>query len=80
MRLPRRQEALHPSAHSLRRLVVNSDSRRVISSPLDQPPVAGFASLALGGESFNGFDGGQSAFVNDASYPCSAREEDDDDK
>jgi len=82
-RLPQRQEALHPSSH----LTFDSsppavsDPHRVISSPLDQPPVAAFASLALGGESFNGFDGAQSAFINSASFPTSTREpeEDDDD-
>lgn len=85
-RLPQRQEALQPSAHppfdSSSSTV--GDSHRVISSPLDQPPVAAFASLALGGESFNGFDGAQSAFVNSASQPSTAQDEeeedDDDDK
>jgi hypothetical protein len=33
----------------------------------------------LGGESFSGFDGAQSAFVNNASHLSSAQEEDDDD-
>jgi len=80
-RLPQRQEALQPSAH----LPFDpssstvSDSHRVISSPLDQPPVAAFASLTLGGESFSGFDSAQSAFVNNASRLSSAQEEDDDD-
>jgi len=80
-RLPQLQEALHPSAHLPfdSSLSTVSDSHRVISSPLDQPPVAAFASLALGGESFNGFDGAQSAFVNNASHPSIAQEEEDDD-
>ena len=80
-RLPQRQEALHPSAHPPfdSSLSTVSDSYRVISSPLDQPPVAAFARIALGGESFSGFDGAQSAFVNNASHPSSAQEEDDDD-
>jgi sorting nexin-1/2 len=38
-----------------------------------------FASLALGGESFNGWDGAQSAFVNNTSISSSAQEEDDED-
>jgi sorting nexin-1/2 len=80
-RLPQRQEAPHPSAQfpfdSSSPTV--SDSQHVISSPLDQPPVAAFASLALGGESFNGFDGMQSVFVGSTSFPSSAQEEDDDD-
>jgi len=80
-RLPQRQEALHPSAHLPfdTSSSTASDSHRVISSPLDRPPVAAFASLALGGESFNGFDGAQSAFVNHASHPSTTQEEEDDD-
>jgi sorting nexin-1/2 len=80
-RLPRRQEAPHPSIHVPidSSSSTESDSHRVISSPLDQPPVTAFASLALGGESFNGWDGAQSAFVNHASIPSSVQEEDDDD-
>jgi sorting nexin-1/2 len=80
-RLPRRQEAPHPSIHVPfdSSSSTESDSHRVISTPLDQPPVTAFASLALGGESFNGWDGSQSAFVNHASIPSFAQEEDDDD-
>jgi sorting nexin-1/2 len=80
-RLPRRQEAPQPSIHVPldSSSSTESDSHRVISSPLDQPPVTAFASLALGGESFNGWDGAQSAFVNHASIPSSVQEEDDDD-
>jgi sorting nexin-1/2 len=80
-RLPQRQEALHPSAqHSFDASSPTvSDSQRIISSPLDQPPVTAFASLALGGESFNGFDGTQSAFVGNTPFASSAQEEEDDD-
>ena len=80
-RLPQRQEAPHPSIHFPieSSSSTDSDAHRVITSPLDQPPVAAFASLALGGESFNGWDGAQSAFVNHASIPSSVQGEDDDD-
>lgn len=80
-RLPQRQEAPHPANHFPfdSSSSTDSDSHRVISTPLDQPAVAAFASLALGGESFNGWDGAQSAFVNHASIPSSVQEEDDDD-
>ena len=80
-RLPRRQEAPHPSIHVPfdSSSSTESDLHRVISSPLDQPPATAFASLALGGESFNGWDGAQSAFVNHTSTPSSAQEKDDDD-
>ncbi len=80
-RLPQRQEAPHNSTHVPfdSSSSTESDSHRVISTPLDQPPVTAFASLALGGESFNGWDGAQSAFVNHASVPSSMQEEDDDD-
>jgi sorting nexin-1/2 len=80
-RLPQRQEALQPSAHPPFDPSSSTvdDSHRVISSPLDQPPVAAFASLALGGESFNGFDGAQSAFVNSTSHPSTAQDEEEDD-
>jgi sorting nexin-1/2 len=80
-RLPQRQQNVPPSAHPPFNpsSPTVSDSQRVISTPLDQPPVTSFASLALGGESFNGWDGAQSTFVNNASMPSSAQEEDDDD-
>ncbi|KAI0255922.1 Vps5 C terminal like-domain-containing protein [Lactifluus subvellereus] len=81
VRLPQRQQNLPPSVHVPFNpsSPIVSDSQRVISTPLDQPPIPSFASLALGGESFNGWDGAQSTFVNNASMPSSAREEDDDD-
>ena len=80
-RLPHRQEPPHPSIQFPfdSSSSTDSDAHRVITSPLDQPPVTAFASLALGGESFNGWDGAQSAFVNHASIPSSTQEEDDDD-
>ena len=80
-RLPRRQEAPQPSIHVPldSSSSTESDPHRVISSPLDQPPVTAFSSLALGGESFNGWDGAQSAFVNHASIPNSVQEEEEDD-
>ena len=80
-RLPQRQEPPHPSIHVPfdSSSSTESDSHRVISTPLDQPPVTAFSSLALGGESFNGWDGAQSAFVNHVPIPSSAQEEDDDD-
>lgn len=80
-RLPQRQEAPHSSIHVPydSPSSTESDSHRAISTPLDQPPVTAFASLALGGESFNGWDGAQSAFVNHTSIPSSVQEEDDDD-
>jgi sorting nexin-1/2 len=80
-RLPQRQEAPHPSIHVPfdTSSSTESDSHHVISSPLDQPPVTAFASLALGGESFGGWDGAQSAFLNHAPIPSSVPEEDDDD-
>ena len=80
-RLPQRQEVPHPPIHFPidSSSSTDSDAHHVITSPLDQPPVAAFASLALGGESFNGWDGAQSAFVNHASIPSSVQEEDDDD-
>jgi sorting nexin-1/2 len=80
-RLPQRQEALHPSAQYSfdTSSPTVSDSQRIVSSPLDQPPVTAFASLALGGESFNGFDGTQSAFVGNTPFASSAQEEGDDD-
>ena len=80
-RLPQRQEAPQTSIHVPfdSSSSTESDSHRVISSPLDQPPVTAFSSLALGGESFNGWDGAQSAFVNHASIPSSVQEEEDDD-
>ncbi len=80
-RLPQRQEGPHPSIRVPfdSSSSTESDSHRVISTPLDQPPVTAFASLALGGESFNGWDGAQSTFVNHASIPSSVQEEDDDD-
>jgi sorting nexin-1/2 len=80
-RLPQRQAPPHPSVHvpSSSSSPTASDSHRAISSPLDQPPVTPFASLALGGESFNGWDGAQSTFVNNASFPSSAQEEEEDD-
>ena len=81
VRLPQRQEAPHSSIHVAldSSSSTESDSHHVISSPLDQPPVTAFASLALGGESFNGWDGAQSAFVNHASIPSSVQEDDDND-
>ncbi|KAI9458113.1 Vps5-domain-containing protein [Russula earlei] len=80
-RLPQRQETLHPSTHLTfdSSSPTISDPHRVISTPLDQPPVTAFASLALGGESFNEWDGAQSVFVNNTSIPTVAQEEDDDD-
>jgi len=80
-RLPQRQETLHPSAPLPfdPSSPIVSDPSRVIATPLDQPPATAFSSLALGGESFNGWDGAQSAFVNNTSIPSSAQEEDDDD-
>lgn len=81
-RLPQRQEAPHPSVHlpfDSSSLTV-SDSHHVISTPLDQPPITPFSSLALGGESFNGWDGAQSSFINNASFPSSTQEDDDDDE
>jgi sorting nexin-1/2 len=78
-RLPQRQEASSSHFPFDSSSSTDSDSHRVISTPLDQPPVTAFASLALGGESFNGWDGAQSAFVNHASIPSSVQEEDDDD-
>ncbi|KAI0285806.1 Vps5 C terminal like-domain-containing protein [Russula aff. rugulosa BPL654] len=80
-RLPQRQEAPHSSIHVPfdSSSSTESDSHHVISSPLDQPPVTAFASLALGGESFNGWDGEQSAFVNHSSIPSFVQEEHDDD-
>ena len=80
-RLPQRQYVPQPSVH----IPFNpasptvSESNRVISTPLDQPPTTSFASLALGGESFNGWDGAQSTFVNNASLPSVAPQDDDDD-
>ena len=80
-RLPQRQYVPQPSVH----IPFNpssptvSESNRVISTPLDQPPITSFASLALGGESFNGWDGAQSTFVNNASLPSVAPQDDDDD-
>jgi hypothetical protein len=54
--LPQRQEAPHPSilVPFNSSLSTQSDPHCVISSPLDQPSVTAFASLALGGEYFNG--------------------------
>jgi sorting nexin-1/2 len=78
-RLPQRQEASSNHFPFDSSSSTDSDSHRVISTPLDQPPVTAFASLALGGESFNGWDGAQSAFVNHTSIPSSVQEEDDDD-
>ena len=80
-RLPQRQEAPHPSTHVPfdSSSSTERDSHRVISSPLDQPPVTAFSSLALGGESFNGWDGAQSAFVNHASIPSFVQGEENDD-
>ncbi|KAI9451700.1 Vps5-domain-containing protein [Lactarius psammicola] len=80
-RLPQRQYVPQPSVH----LPFNpssptvSETNRVISSPLDRAPTTSFASLALGGESFGGWDGAQSTFVNNASLPSVAPQEDDDD-
>jgi sorting nexin-1/2 len=80
-RLPQRQYVPQPSVQ----FPFNpssptvSESNRTISSPLDQPPTTSFASLALGGESFNGWDGSQSTFVNNASLPSVAPQEEDDD-
>lgn len=82
-RLPQRQDAPHPSIHvpfDSSSSTESNSPHHVITSPLDQPPVTAFASLALGGESFNGWDGAQSAFVNHASIPSSVQEEDDDDE
>ena len=80
-RLPQRQYVPQPSMH----IPFNpssptaSESNRVISTPLDQAPTTSFASLALGGESFNGWDGAQSTFINNASLPSIAPQEEDDD-
>ncbi|KAI0047793.1 Vps5-domain-containing protein [Auriscalpium vulgare] len=73
-RFPQRQaQASVPSFPS-------SESQRVVASPLDQPPVTSFASLALGGETFGGgWDGEQSAFVNHSSLASSAQPEQEDD-
>ncbi|TFY75947.1 hypothetical protein EWM64_g8067 [Hericium alpestre] len=71
------------------RSIPATESQRSIISPLEQPhaPASPFASLALGGESFGGWDGAQSTFVNDRSPPSIAPskpsqedEDDDDDK
>ncbi|KAI9454444.1 Vps5-domain-containing protein [Russula earlei] len=80
-RLPQRQETLHPSTHLTfdSSSLTISDPHRITSTPLDQPPVTAFSSLALGGESFNVWDGAQSVFVNNTSIPTVAQEEDDDD-
>ncbi|KAI9440594.1 Vps5-domain-containing protein [Lactarius indigo] len=79
-RLPQRQYVPQPSVH----LPFNpsptvSESNRVISSPLDQLPTTSFASLALGGESFGGWDNAHSTFANNASMPVSPEKGDDDD-
>jgi sorting nexin-1/2 len=80
-RLPQRQYVPQPTVHIpfTPSSPTVSESNRVISTPLDQPPTTSFASLALGGESFNGWDGAQSTFVNNASLPSVAPQEDDDD-
>ncbi|KAH9000351.1 Vps5-domain-containing protein [Lactarius akahatsu] len=78
-RLPQRQYVPQPSVH----LPFNpssptvSESNRVISSPLDQPPTTSFASLALGGESFGGWDTAHSTFAHNASLPSVSPEKDD---
>ncbi|KAH9019146.1 Vps5 C terminal like-domain-containing protein [Lactarius hengduanensis] len=54
-----------------------SESNRVISSPLDQPPTTSFASLALGGESFGGWDTAHSTFAHNSSLPSVSPEKDD---
>ncbi|KAH9066714.1 Vps5-domain-containing protein [Lactarius vividus] len=77
-RLPQRQYVPQPSVH----LPFNpsptvSESNRVISSPLDQPPTTSFASLALGGESFGGWDNAHGTFANNASLPSVSPEKDD---
>ncbi|KAI0272519.1 Vps5 C terminal like-domain-containing protein [Gloeopeniophorella convolvens] len=81
-RLPQRQHASHPSGQfsfGNSSPTISESQRAAISSPLDQPPVTSFASLALGGESFNGWDGAQSAFVGTTTLPSSTQDEDDDD-
>ncbi|KAH9004759.1 Vps5-domain-containing protein [Lactarius hatsudake] len=78
-RLPQRQYVPQPSVH----LPFNpssptvSESNRVISSPLDQPQTTSFASLALGGESFGGWDTAHSTFAHNASLPNVSPEKDD---
>lgn len=57
-----------------------SESERTISTPLDRPPTASFASLALGGESLNGWDGVLYTFVNKTPLLGVAPQEDDDDE
>lgn len=65
---------------------VPSASQTGFSSPLEQPRTASvdrsFAGLSLGGETFGGWQGSQSAFVSSTSFekkPASIDEEEDDD-
>ena len=57
-----------------------SESERTISTPLDRPPTASLASLALGGESLNGWDGVLCTLVNKTPLLGVAPQEDDDDE
>ncbi|KAN0130908.1 hypothetical protein V8E53_011286 [Lactarius tabidus] len=64
-RLPQRQYAPQPSVH-------------IPSDPSPTRPTVSIASPALGGESFNGWDGAPGTFVNNASPPSVALQDDDD--
>ncbi|KAH9995539.1 Vps5 C terminal like-domain-containing protein [Russula vinacea] len=71
-RLPHRQEPPHPSIQFPfdSSSSTDSDAHRVITSPLDQPPVTAFASLALGGRVSTG----------GTAHKVRRRDDDDDDK
>ncbi|KAI0312300.1 Vps5 C terminal like-domain-containing protein [Amylostereum chailletii] len=86
-RLPQRQAIQEPQSwESPSPFAPPHSSVPTVASPLDQPPITTFASLALGGETFHGgWDGAQSVFVNSdvpppLTAPTQADDDDDDDK
>lgn len=79
-RLPQRQTSYHSSSFS--QSTPKTDPPRAVVSPLEQPQSSfdrSFTSLALGGESFNGWDGSQSAFVSSPPRKVAQEQDDEDD-
>ncbi|KAI0057475.1 Vps5-domain-containing protein [Artomyces pyxidatus] len=78
-RLPQRQHVSQPSISSFSPASPKaSEPPRLVVSPLEQTTTS-FASLALGGESFGGWDGAQSAFINSSAAVSATQDDDDDD-
>ncbi|THH16957.1 hypothetical protein EW146_g3758 [Bondarzewia mesenterica] len=84
-RLPQRQTSYHSSTFSPQSQLSTpkNEPQRIVHSPLEQPQSSldrSFASLALGGESFSGWEGSQSAFVGSPTTKGVQQQDDEDDE